>query len=109
MWNFIISLLSNRLGIVLATLNICLVTHILINNLPVNGIILVKMIIGLNIPALFLGILFLETLFYLFFDIPRHEFINSAQLLLPLFVPIQWLIIAWVAKIIALKLRKTNL
>lgn len=107
MRQFLKTLFSNRLGIVLATLNVCCFIQIF-NNLPKVSDSLLLLTGSLNFPSTFLALIISKTLQTVFL------LQNSTQrqimyLLLPIFIVFQWLFIAHLAKTISLKLKKNEI
>jgi uncharacterized membrane protein YfcA len=108
MKNFIVNLLSNRFGIVLAALNLCYFVsnsftayaHHSFNNFD-------KIILSLNLPAAVLTVILLWFLEFLF--PPSYLFLDCLGFgILFFFVALQWLFIGWTAKAIARRIRPTD-
>ena len=107
MRNFIKSLLSNRFGIVLATLNVCYLLY-WFNNSSGFRPLTAFLIFCLDLPALILTAL-LTGIFHLFFyTVPSEMVVRMNFVLLPFFVAFQWLFIGRLSKALAEKLRSPN-
>lgn len=102
--NFAKSLLTNRLGIVLATLNLCyfvsgnfIGAHFSPGNFD-------KLMLSQNAPAIALCFVPNRLIHFLF---PQTDWLWQITLVFLLsFVALQWLFIGWTAKMIARKLMK---
>jgi hypothetical protein len=103
--NFTKALATNRLGIVLAALNLCYFTwdgFSVLSSLPGN---FDKIMIAQNSPAIILTIFSTETMEFLFSK-PLTSVYHPFGLTVFLFlVALQWLFIGWAAKTIARKIR----
>jgi hypothetical protein len=104
--NFAKGLLTNRLGIVLAMLNLCYLmsqSHSL-GFCPLNGFD--KIILAQNLPA---GAAALITAKFASLIFHATEWLSFPNLWTPLFlffITLQWLFICWSAKMIARKIRQ---
>ena len=99
------SLLTNRLGIVLATLNLCYFASISFvrGNFGLSNFD--KIMLSLNSPAIILSFIPHKLMHFLFL---QADWLTRRQLtyaFLLFFVTLQWLFIAWTAKMIARKLK----
>jgi hypothetical protein len=109
MLNFVKGLLTNRFGIILATLNLCyFVSNIefMPHHLPST---MTKLFICVNSPALMFSILsnaITQTLCYEFFRLNQVDILYVMSMF---FITFQWLFIAHLARIIAQKLSKGSL
>lgn len=106
--NFVKGLLTNRFGIILATLNVCCLVFNY-DNFMCGQTISGKAILCINIPAIILAKITSDIPYIFFQSVPYHSFIQIAFLFLPIFVLIQWLFIAHLARVIAQKLSKSSL
>ncbi len=106
MKKFIVNLFSNHFGIVLATLNVCYLAS-RVSNLQLKPLDIPFMCA--NIPALLLIMVpeqFLRIFaFGLSFQSKKFLIMSFAGI----FVVLQWLFIAWIAKTLAQKFRPTEL
>lgn len=105
MKNFVVGLLTNRFGIVLATLNVCYFVSDYFTNIFKTSNNFGKIIVVLNVPAIILTAIPLRIMDFLF-SIPN--LFSQRQLLsfiFLFFVTLQWLFIGWLAKTIALKIQ----
>jgi hypothetical protein len=103
--NFAKSLLTNRLGIVLATLNLCYfaASGFLKGDFSMNNFD--KIMLSQNAPAIVLSFVPHQLIHFLFTDLDwlTLRYLTFAFLLF--FVTSQWLFIGWTAKTIGRKLR----
>jgi hypothetical protein len=98
-------LLTNRPGIVLATLNVCYFAAKDFINAPLPFGNFDKIMLSQNSPAIVLSFIPHQIIHFLF---PQMEWLTLRQLtiaFLLFFVTLQWLFIGWAAKTIARKLR----
>jgi len=105
MKNFVKGMITNRFGIVLATLNLC---YFLSNSYVYTGYVhngFTKIMIMINSPALLLAIVSSKIAGALFQDIRTHGGARFSIVLMVFFITFQWLFIAHLARIIALKIR----
>ncbi len=107
MKNFVKGLITNRLGIVLAGLNLCYFAHDSLKgiNQPLTNFD--KIMLGQNSPALLLTIIPLAAVKSLF-SMTMFEFLwgQFGFITFLFFVTLQWLFIGWTAKKIAQKIRE---
>lgn len=105
MKKFIVNLLSNRFGIVLATLNVCYFVskENVINNL------FGKLFVGANIPAAISALLSVEFIKIFSHDLPFPVRRSLADTFFTFFIVLQWLFIAWIAKTLAAKIRRPKM
>ncbi len=114
MWNFIRSLLSNRFGIVLATLNVCyfltrdFMTYLFSHEHGVNCLVFENPQIMswvypgvLNIPALLASVISSEIVMAIFPNFCAFTHTQIHFLTTAFFITFQWLLIGWLAKTIA--------
>jgi hypothetical protein len=106
MKKFIVNLLSNRFGIILATLNVC---YFMSKGNNFTDKPFGKIFLCANFPAALPATLSVE-----FINIFVHNLSDPAKMILAnaFFIPfciIQWLFIAWFARTIAQKIRPTEL
>jgi hypothetical protein len=102
--NFAKSLLTNRLGIVLATLNLCYFAG---NRFPEGSLSLSnfdKIMLSQNAPAIVISFIPHQLIHFLFTDLDWFTLRNLTFAFLLFFVTLQWLFIAWAAKTVARKL-----
>lgn len=104
--NFINGLLTNHSGIVLATLNLCYfaASGFLEGKFRLSGFD--KIMLSQNAPAIILSFIPHELIHFLFPDLDWLALHYATSAFLLFFVTLQWLFIAWSAKIIAGKLMK---
>ena len=102
--NFAEGLLTNRLGIVLATLNLCyfassefIGAHFSLSNFD-------KIMLSQNFPAIILSFVPNGLIHFLFPQMDWHAVWQITLVFLLSFVALQWLFIGWSAKMIARKL-----
>ena len=105
MKNFVKELITNRFGIVLATLNVCYFVSLSSANFrSLRGFDI--LILALNIPAstlTFISASIIKFLFSMSYRMIYEQFAFGFGMFLIIF---QWLFIAWLARKIALKLAK---
>jgi hypothetical protein len=110
MKKFIVSLFSNRFGIVLAALNVCYLASKAHDLRPQP---LDMPFFCVNSPAMIFTMVTAEFLRIFSFDIfsRRHEILFEALLmfLAGSFVVLQWLFIAWIARTLSAKFRPKEL
>ena len=107
MRKFIRELFSNRFGIVLAALNLCyLMSH---DHQPTRHLLDMPVFCA-NIPAGALGFLSLKGIESLFnVELSLTVSANLASVFFVFFITLQWLFIAWIAKMLAARiLRKSG-
>jgi hypothetical protein len=104
--NFAKGLLTNRLGIVLATLNLCyfassefIGAHFSLSNFD-------KIMLSQNSPAIILSFVPNRLIHFLFPQMDWLALWHITLIFLLSFVALQWLFIGWAAKMIARKLMK---
>jgi hypothetical protein len=102
---FIKALLTNRLGIVLATLNLCYFAANDFFNAPTPFSNFDKIMLSQNSPAIVLSFVPYQLIRFLFPQMEWSAFRLLMLAFLLLFVTLQWLFIGWAAKTIARKLR----
>lgn len=107
--SFVFGLLTNRLGIFLATINVCYFVSVLFSKPAylMNG--LEKIMLVQNFPALILAMAFSKIIEFLFFD--AHQFISLGfiYLICTFFITFQWLFVGWLTKTLARVIRKNYL
>jgi hypothetical protein len=109
MKKFIVDLFSNRLGIALAALNLCCFAAVgfsffgFMRNSP--G----KYFLALHLPALAAAAVSFEIVRPFAPDLAYAAQMNVKGGFFAVFLVAQWLLIAWVAKTLAGKLRRRNL
>lgn len=106
MKKFIVSLFSNRFGIVLATVNVCYFASRVHNFRPQP---LDMPFACANSPAIIATVFFVD---FLNIFIPKLSFQTKeiiGIIFAGAFVTLQWLFIAWIAKTLAAKLRPKKL
>lgn len=109
MRNFVRELVTNRFGIVLATLNLCYLAARVASGWPFPYKGFDKVMIVLNAPALFLGVPPMATMQFLLEPSTFRFFEPAFIAVFFIFsVTLQWLFIAWAARKIAQKLSKTS-
>lgn len=106
MKKFVIDLFSNRFGIVLAALNVCYLAAKIQDIVNIPQTFLGKVFVCLNIPAFILSRLAYKIDALLFGEIKYSIQISVKLVLFTLFIILQWLVIAWIARTIAVKIRK---
>lgn len=103
--NFAKSLLTNRLGIVLATPNLCyfVSSHFLSGLFQVSNFD--KIMLSLNAPAIVPSLVAHRLMRFLFLETDGLTLRRWSFVFLLFFVALQWLAICWTAKTIARKLK----
>ena len=105
MKNFVKGLLTNRPGIILATLNVCYFVSINFPNLSYRPSNFCGIMLTLQTPAIILTFIPLEIGRFLFstsYLLPYRQFV---PVLFLFFVTLQWLFIGWAAKAIARRIQ----
>jgi hypothetical protein len=107
---FVKALLSNRPGIVLATLNVCYFAarDFFIGVFPLSNFD--KIMLSQNAPAIVLTFIPHHLIHFLFSQMEWLMLQRLTLVILTFFITLQWLFIGWTAKTMARKLgkRKTN-
>ncbi len=106
MKKFIVQLLSNRFGIVLATLNVC---YFVSKGSSITDRLFGKLFVCANFPAAISAILSLEFVKIFSHKLSYAAEMNLANAFLAFFIVWQSLFIAWLAKTIARRLRPKQL
>lgn len=105
--NFAKGLLTNRFGIVLATLNVCYFAAKGFGNIIVHPLSnFDKILIIQNLPAAAFSFISLTVIKFLFTASDRFWSYRFMFLITLFFVALQWLFIGWLAKTVARKLCK---
>lgn len=107
MINFVKTLLSNRFGIVLATINVCLVAYYL-TEVPVFTSVIEPLVICINIPAGILSAIVYSISRLLFYSVSDSASVQVRFFFVAFFVVLQWLLIAHLARTIAQKFSRTE-
>lgn len=103
MKKFVYELVTNRLGIVLAAINLCFFAKLLSKSINARENYFEIAMIVQNIPASLSAYIVSYVPLYIF------PFLHQYKLLFIIpFIVFQWLFIAWLAKFIARKLRGTS-
>jgi hypothetical protein len=105
MKKFIVNLFSNRFGIVLATLNVCYFAGIEFSPFGPPG----TYFLYINLPAAILTSLSVLTVRIFSSKLSVANEMILGNTLFTFLIIMQWLFIAWIAKIIAQKLRPKEL
>jgi hypothetical protein len=105
MKKFIVSLFSNRFGIVLAALNLCYFASKIDN---FNAYLFGKLFVLLHFPAVAATILSVEFVRIFVHKISPSAEATLANTFLGAFIVLQWLFITWIAKTLAQKFRPQN-
>lgn len=105
MKNFVVELLSNRFGTVLATLNVCYFLSSRFPELTYPLSNFDKLMLVQNLPASILTHIPLRIIEFLFFMPHRFDYMQYIVTVFLFFVTLQWLFIAWLARKIALKIQ----
>ena len=109
MKEFIVELFSNRFGIVLATLNACYFVYKLPVLFELQRSFFAKLFLSLNSPALISTSILHEILREFLPKLAYETQYKVALSMIGIFIVLQWLFIAWIAKTIAQKIRPTEL
>ena len=106
MRKFIVNLFSNHFGIFLATLNVCYFVSkgSCVTDNPVG-----KIFVCAHFPAAISAILSGEFIKIFFHELSFSTEMNIVNIFFALFIALQWLFIAWIAKTIARKFRPVEL
>ena len=103
MKKFVVNLLSNRFGIVLAALNLCYFAGKLFVFADLSRNIAGKIYLSLNIPALISSGLLYESLRSFLPELSYDTRFYVIAGFVTVFIVFQWLFIAWIAKASAQK------
>jgi len=106
MKSFIVNLFSNRFGIVLATLNVC---YFASRGNHVACTALGKIYVSVNAPAAISAILSREFVKIFSHPLSFAAEDNLANAFFAVFIVLQWLFIAWIARTLAAKIRRAKL
>lgn len=106
MKKFIVQLVSNRLGIFLAALNIC---YFVSENSNFFRAPFGKIFLSANTPAGITALLSVEVIKLFAHNIDSPEQMALTNVLFFFFCIVQWLFIAWIAKTLAAKFRPKEL
>lgn len=105
MKNFVKGLITNRFGIVLATLNLCYFASNGLTGINHPFSNFDKMVLIQNVPAIFFAFIPLQFLKFLFPTSYRFLDREFGFIILLFFVTLQWLFIGWMAKAIARRIQ----
>jgi hypothetical protein len=105
MKKFIVDLFSNRFGIVLAALNLCYFASKIDN---FSAYLLGKLFVLLHFPAVASTLLSLELVRIFAHKIAPSSETTLGNMFFAVFIVLQWLCIAWIAKTLAQKFRPQN-
>lgn len=104
--NFVKGLLTNRFGIVLATLNVCVFIYVTQDMVGIRDIETL-VVLSLNAPALACARVSIEIL-RPFIAPFAHYSVENLALFVSFFVLLQWLFIGWLSKRLAEKLNNIS-
>ncbi len=106
MKKFIINLFSNRFGIISAALNLCYFAsqgnHVTCN--PIG-----KIFVSMNFPAALSALLSLKFIGIFARPLSIAAETQIANIFFATFIVLQWLVIAWIAKTLAAKIRRPKM
>ena len=105
MKKFVVGLLTNRFGIVLATLNVCYFAFCGFDKIFLASNNFDKIMTLLNVPSFILTALPLKVVGFLFSIRDVFSYRERLSIVFLIFVTLQWLFIGWFAKTIAQKIQ----
>src|SRR5688572_24585278 len=105
MKEFVKSLLTNRFGIVLGTLNVCYFLSQIVNNYSVLETLQAKTFICTNFPAAIAALLTTKVITAFAASHSQVSFLQIANLLMSVFIMAQWLFIAHLSRVIAQRIK----
>ena len=105
MKNFVVGLLTNRFGIVLATLNVCYFVFDGFDKIFLATNNFDKIMTILNVPAFLLTALPLKVVGFLFSIREVFLYRERLSIVFLIFVTLQWLFVAQVARVITRKIQ----
>ncbi len=108
MKKFVVNLLSNRFGIVLAALNLCYFAGKLFVFADLSRNIAGKIFLSLNLPALISSGLLYEILRNFLPELSYDTRFYVRSGFVTFFIVFQWLFIAWIANAVAQKFAQRN-
>jgi len=109
MKKFIVNLFSNRFGIVLAALNACYFVYKIPGLFDFPRSFFARLFVSLNAPALIATGISHEILSELLPKLTHETQYKVSLTLIGIFIVLQWLFIAWIAKTLAQKFRPAEL
>ena len=104
MGKFIVNLFSNRFGIVLAALNLCYLANQIYGKIDFVPGLFGKFFFCINLPAALSSYFFYQIISVFFSRLDYRSEVNFKLAFFGVFIVLQWLFIAWIAKTIAGKL-----